>query len=84
MSNNLYGVDINPESVEISRLALWLYTALPDCPLSIFYRKNIRCGNSLIGSDFYEQLKINRDLFVEDETERVNAFDWEKASPRSF
>ena len=27
LQNNLYGVDINPESVEITKLSLWLKTA---------------------------------------------------------
>jgi len=31
---NVYGVDINPASVEIARLALWLHTARGDKPLS--------------------------------------------------
>ena len=83
LSENLYGVDINAESVEITRLALWLHTALPDRPLTVLDR-NIRCGNSLIGSDFYRQLGINRDLFGEDERTRVNSFDWEVEFPEVF
>lgn len=83
LSKNLYGVDINAESVEITRLALWLHTALPDRPLTSL-DQNIRCGNSLIGSDFYRQLGINQDLFGEDERERVNTFDWETAFPEIF
>ncbi len=35
---------------------------------------NIKCGNSLIGPDFYEGKQ--RDLFDEDEMLRINAFDW--------
>jgi hypothetical protein len=77
LSNNLYGVDINPESVEITRLALWLQTTLPDRPLTSL-DNNIRCGNSLVGPDFYPQLRLQPDLFSEDETGRVNAFDWMK------
>lgn len=83
LSENLYGVDINAESVEITRLALWLHTALPDRPLTSLDR-NIRCGNSLIGPDFYRQLGINRDLFGEDERARVNTFDWETEFPEIF
>lgn len=83
LSKNLYGVDINAESVEITRLALWLHTALPDQPLTALDR-NIRCGNSLIGHDFYRQLEINRDLFGEDERERVNTFDWKETFPEVF
>lgn len=83
LSKNLYGVDINAESVEITRLALWLHTALPDQPLTSL-DKNIRCGNSLIGSDFYDQINIERDMFDEEEVERVNTFDWKKAFPEVF
>lgn len=45
--NNLYGVDLNQESVEISKLALWLKTARKTEPLQNL-DKNIKCGNSLI------------------------------------
>jgi hypothetical protein len=83
LSRNLYGVDINAESVEITRLALWLHTALPDQPLTALDR-NIRCGNSLIGHDFYQQMEINRDLFGADECERVNTFDWKEAFPEVY
>jgi hypothetical protein len=83
LAKNLYGVDINAESVELTRLALWLHTALPDRPLTMLDR-NIRCGNSLIGSDFYRQVAINRDLFSDEEQERVNTFDWEIAFPEVF
>ncbi len=47
LENNLYGVDINEESVEIARLALWLRTAKPHRKLSSL-NNNIKCGNSLI------------------------------------
>lgn len=83
LSKNLYGVDLNPESAELTRLALWLHTALPDRPLTML-DNNIRCGNSLIGSDFYRQLGLNRQLFNEDERDRVNTFDWEAAFPEIF
>ena len=69
--------------MEIPRLALWLHTALPDQPLTSRDR-NIRCGNSLIGHDFYSQRGINRELFDEDEQERVNTFDWKEAFPEIF
>ena len=45
--NNLYGVDLNQESVEITKLALWLKTARRTEPLQNL-DKNIKCGNSLI------------------------------------
>ena len=47
LENNLYGVDINEESVEIAQLALWLRTAKPHRKLNSL-NENIKCGNSLI------------------------------------
>lgn len=47
LENNLYGVDINEESVEIARLSLWLRTAKKGRKLSNL-NENIKCGNSLI------------------------------------
>ena len=47
LENNLYGVDINEESVEIAKLALWLRTAKRNRKLSNL-NKNIKCGNSLV------------------------------------
>ncbi len=47
LENNLYGVDINEESVEIARLSLWLRTARPNRKLNDL-SNNIKCGNSLI------------------------------------
>ena len=47
LEHNLYGVDINEESVEIAQLALWLRTAKPHRKLNSL-NENIKCGNSLI------------------------------------
>ena len=45
--NNIFGVDLNKESVEITKLALWLKTAHPNYKLQNL-DENIKCGNSLI------------------------------------
>ena len=50
LENNLYGVDINEESVEIAQLALWLRTAKPHRKLNSL-NQNIKCGNSLISDN---------------------------------
>ena len=47
LENNLYGVDINKESVEIAKLSLWLRTAQKGRKLTSL-NSNIKCGNSLI------------------------------------
>lgn len=47
LENNIFGVDINEESVEIAKLSMWLRTAQPGRKLSDL-SNNIKCGNSLI------------------------------------
>ncbi len=47
LQNNIYGVDLNPESVEITKLSLWLKTAQKGKKLTTL-KNNIKCGNSLI------------------------------------
>lgn len=47
VTKNLYGVDLNPESVEITRLSLWLKTARRNHRLQNL-EATIRDGNSLI------------------------------------
>jgi len=47
LESNIYGVDLNEESVEIAKLSLWLRTAQPRRKLNDLSR-NIKCGNSLI------------------------------------
>lgn len=71
LSNNIWGVDINPASVEITQLSLWLHTAQADKPLSSL-RRTIQCGNSLIDSRFYERRRLDD----AEERERINTFDW--------
>ena len=68
LENNLFGVDINEESVEIAKLSLWLSTAKRNRKLSTL-ANNIKCGNSLIS-----------DKTVAGE----KAFDWEKEFPQVF
>lgn len=79
LTHNIYGVDINSESVEITKLALWLHTATPGKPLCALDR-NIRCGNSLVGTDFAAFYRAKHETLFEqadvNERERINAFDW--------
>lgn len=76
---NIYGVDINPASVEIAKLALWLHTARGDRPLSSL-DEHICEGNSLIGPEFFDGLAA----YGAEERERINAFDWQAAFPDVF
>lgn len=68
LEHNLYGVDINEESVEIAQLALWLRTAKPRRKLNSL-NQNIKCGNSLISDPAIAGDK---------------AFDWQKEFPQVF
>lgn len=47
LTNNIFGVDINEESVEITQLSLWLKTAVKGKKLTAL-NGNILCGNALI------------------------------------
>lgn len=47
LENNIFGVDLNEESVDIARLSLWLRTAQKGRKLTTL-SENIKCGNSLI------------------------------------
>ena len=49
LQNNLFGVDINPESVEITKLSLWLKTAKNNQTLASL-DNNIKCGNSIVAN----------------------------------
>lgn len=49
LTYNLFGVDINPESVEITKMSLWFKPAQKEIPLNKL-DVNIKCGDSLIDS----------------------------------
>ena len=75
LANNIYGVDINPASVEITKLALWLHSARAESPLSSLDH-TIRCGNSLVAHDFW----LGRER-LRDQADRINSFDWKQTFP---
>ena len=68
LENNLFGVDINEESVEIAKLSLWLRTARKGRKLNSL-NNNIKCGNSLI-----DDPNVAGD----------KAFNWQKEFPHIF
>jgi len=86
--NNIYGVDIDSQAVEVTKLSLLLKVlegetaetldsqltlqrerALPDLS------NNIKCGNSLIGTDF------DTGGLGEEDVRRINPFDWSAEFP---
>jgi len=91
---NIHGVDIDSQAVEVTKLSLllkvlegeneqslaqqmtlWHERALPDL------ENNIKCGNSLIGTDFYDGGVQETMAIYEDEEDeeriKINAFDWD-------
>lgn len=58
ITNNLFGVDVNAESVEITKLALWLQTAKRQRALESL-DGNIFHGNSLVEDDRYHPRPFN-------------------------
>jgi len=73
LKNNIFGVDIDPQAVEIAMMSLYLkcLEGEKDLPrkkeLLPSLSKNIRCGNSLISYDIFDQLT----LFEEEEKDRI-------------
>ena len=91
--NNIYGVDIDRQAVEVTKLSLLLKVLEGENDetiskqLKLFQERalpdlsnNIKCGNSLIGWDI---LKDNPGL-TQEEIDRINPFDWEKEFPGVF
>nr|WP_288934826.1 DNA methyltransferase [uncultured Allomuricauda sp.] len=68
LEQNIYGVDINEESVEIAKLSLWLRTAQRGRKLTSL-NNNIKCGNSLINDS---------------EVAGGKAFNWQREFPKVF
>ena len=92
---HIFGVDIDAQAVEVTKLSLLLKVlegesaetlevqrrmfherALPDLA------SNIKCGNSLIGPDFYEGRDASE--FTDEERYCINAFDWQAEFPEIF
>jgi hypothetical protein len=93
--NNIYGVDIDSQAVEVTKLSLLLKVLEGETgqslePLfNIFHERalpdlgdNIKCGNSLIGPDFYQQAELP--LLTDEERYRINVFDWQAEFPQIF
>ena len=86
--NNIFGVDIYSQAVEVTKLSLLLKVLEGQAQLVLFHKEralpdlgsNIKCGNSLIGPDFYEKKQLT--MFDEEERYRINVFDWKKEFPK--
>ncbi|HEU0220057.1 MAG TPA: TaqI-like C-terminal specificity domain-containing protein, partial [Gallionella sp.] len=90
---HIYGVDIDTQAVEVTKLSLLLKMLEGESneslnsQMKLFHERvlpdlehNIQCGNSLIGPDFYDgQLDLD-----DEATQRINVFDWQAAFPQIF
>jgi type I restriction-modification system DNA methylase subunit len=93
--DNIFGVDIDPQAVEVTKLSLLLKVlegetgetigqtyrmfherALPDLG------NNIKCGNSLIGPDFFDNL--NPTSSTDELRQKINPFNYKTEFPQIF
>ncbi len=93
--NSIYGVDIDPQAVEVTKLSLLLKVLEGESgetltnQIKLFQERalpdlsgNIRCGNSLIGADFYDGELPG--LLDDEDRYRINVFDWAREFPEVF
>ena len=94
LANNIFGVDLDSNAVEFTKMSLLLKCMEGETShtlerLKIYHERllpnidgNIRHGNSLIESDFYQHK--NMSLWSDNDIRKINAFDWHKAFPKIF
>ena len=91
--NNIYGVDIDKQAVEVTKLSLLLKVLEEESgeniskQLKLFAERalpslhhNIRCGNSLVAPDYFTDKQAHP--FNMEERKQVNAFDWPLEFPQ--
>lgn len=90
---HIYGVDIDAQAVEVTKLSLLLKVLEGESDESLNSQarlihervlpdleRNIQCGNSLVGHDYYDG-HLNLD---EEAAQRINAFGWKQSFPHVF
>jgi hypothetical protein len=94
LANNLFGVDIDVNAVEFTKLSLLLKcmegeTSATIQRLKIYHERmlpnidgNICCGNSVVSEDIYEGKNLA--LFTDKDMQKINAFEWNKNFPQVF
>jgi len=93
LTTHLFGVDIDRQAVEVSKLPLLLKAlegendATLSQQLKLFHDRalpnladNIKCRNSLIGPDYF----AGKLIAEPDEMKRVNPFDWNTKFPEAM
>ena len=87
--NNIFGVDIDQQAVEITKLSLLLKVLENETKESVNRQlklvnervlpnidNNIRCGNSLVDHTYFSQLDLTDDRENWERIQKVNPFDW--------
>ncbi|MFH0842879.1 MAG: TaqI-like C-terminal specificity domain-containing protein [Bacteroidota bacterium] len=89
--NNIYGVDLDSNAVEVTKLSLLLKCLEGETEASVHQQfriwnermlpsleSNIKCGNSLIDTDFYDGMNDS------DEEKKIKPFSWKNTFPEVF
>ncbi len=95
LTDNIYGVDIDPQAIEVTQLSLYLklleeettasarqYTLAFHRPLLPSLANNIKCGNSIVGDDFYADRQP--DMLDLDTTRKIHTLNWQTEFPEVF
>ena len=90
LTTHLFGVDIDPQAVEVTKLSLLLKVLEGETDQSLSLSQlafgdralpnladNIKCGNSLIGPDYF----MGKLIVDSEEMKHVNPFDWKQRFP---
>ena len=85
LTTHIFGVDIDPQAVEVTKLSLLLKVLEGETDQSLHLgllrfsdralpnlAENVKCGNSLIGPEYF----VDKLVLDSDDLKRVNAFDW--------
>lgn len=90
LTTHIFGVDIDPQAVEVTKLSLLLKVLEGETEQSISQSQlafgdralpnladNIKCGNSVVGEDYF----AGKLIVDPEEMRRVNPFDWKRGFP---
>jgi type I restriction-modification system DNA methylase subunit len=93
LTTHIFGVDIDSQAVEVSKLSLLLKVLEGETDQSVgrqmqlFHERtlpnladNIKCGNSILGSDYF----MDKLISDPNELKRLNPFDWKKSFPKAM
>lgn len=87
LCNSIFGVDVDPAAVEVTTMSLYLKSLEGGSPELLrgqmqltgailpSLAANIRCGNSLVSTDFYQQQPLGQ--LDAPEQHRLNPFKWD-------